>query len=126
MTNKARRVSNEDMARALRYTRGMVATAAHNLGISRQAIYNRLARSPGLAELIENERERITDFAETKLLDAMRAGDVPALRFYLSTQGRKRGYVMRTETDLTSDGQRIEFTLNIGQPPSERDEDTPE
>lgn len=124
MPNKARRVTDRQIAAALRYTRGMVATAAHNLGINRQTIYNRLASSPTLAEIITSERERMTDFAETKLLDAMRAGEVSAIKFYLATQGRSRGYVQRTETDLTSDGQRLSFTLNIGDAGPDADSDS--
>lgn len=108
----------------LKRSKGMVATAARNIGLSRTAFYNRIngRGGAGLREVLTEEREIMTDKAETKLYDAIEAGSETAIKFYLATQGRGRGYVQRTETALTSDGKRLEFTLNIGEPPpGERD-----
>ena len=112
-----RRLRDDQIAAALKYCRGMIATAAHNLGVNRSTIYDRVQKSEKLRAIIEDERERMTDFAESKLIDSIKNGSDSAIRYYLSTQGRNRGYVLRTETDLTSDGQRLDFTLNIGSAP---------
>lgn len=104
----------ESIEAELRKTKGMVAIAARQLGLTRQGLYFRINRSARLQQLLQEEREVVTDSAELKLYQAIMNGDMIAVKYYLSTQGRTRGYVIRTETDLTSDGQRLDFTLKIG------------
>ena len=44
-----------------------------------------------------DEAERSLDLSESKLLQAVNAGDGPMIRFHLATKGKNRGYAERRE-----------------------------
>lgn len=91
------RVPNERLAEELRASRGMVATAARNLGLSRACVNLRIHNSPALQEVLKDARELVTDRAESKLFEMIEAGEAWAVCFYLKTRGKDRGYVERQE-----------------------------
>lgn len=95
----------EDIATALRNTKGMVFVAAQNIGCSAQTIYNYARRYPDIVQkAIDEERGKATDVAEMALLKAIQKEKPWAVCFYLKTQGRNRGYVERSEQiQLTED-----------------------
>lgn len=86
-----------EVENALRNTKGMVSVAARSLGMTRQALYNRIHKSTALQELIADEREAMTDTAELALHRAIVGGEAWAICFYLKTMGKSRGYVERQE-----------------------------
>lgn len=90
-------------------SRGMITTIANRVGLTRVTVYKFLYREENqdLFELIEQERETLLDFAESKLVGAIDKGDVAAIKFYLSTQGKKRGYIQRVETDVKTHADQI-------------------
>lgn len=92
-----RTLTTTEVENALRNTKGMVSVAAKTLGITRQALYNRINKSTALQELIADEREAMTDTAELALHRAIVGGEAWAVCFYLKTQGKSRGYVERQE-----------------------------
>ena len=92
-----RTLTATEVENALRNTKGMVSVAAKSLGITRQALYNRINKSTALQELIADEREAMTDTAELALHRAIVGGEAWAVCFYLKTQGKSRGYVERQE-----------------------------
>ena len=59
--------------------------------------------------------ESSVDLAESKLIEAIKDGNLTAIIFFLKTQGKSRGYSERSEHDLTSDGEPFKFTINIGE-----------
>jgi predicted transcriptional regulator len=87
----------DEYAQALREAKGMVSIAARRLGVSRQAVNQRISKHPTLREARDDAREEMTDVAELRLYERIQAGEAWAVCFYLKTQGKERGYVERTE-----------------------------
>lgn len=94
MSNKH---SLDEVADALRRSKGMVSIAARRLGISRQAIQQRIQKSTTLQQVRDDAREEMKDTAEMRLYDKIEDGEAWAICFYLKTQAKDRGYVERTE-----------------------------
>jgi hypothetical protein len=58
------------------------------------------------------EKEGVLDLAEAKLIEAIKDGDLPAIKFYLTTQGKDRGYTERHQMEHTGkDGGEIIFKV---------------
>jgi hypothetical protein len=89
--------SSEEVAAALANAKGMISVAARMLGVSQEAVRQRIKRSPTLQQVISDAREATTDVAELRLYERIQAGEAWAVCFYLKTQAKDRGYVERTE-----------------------------
>ena len=85
------------MIAALKRAKGMVTVAASLLGCDRQAIYNAMAKYPEIEAARFAERDGLLDVAELKLAEAVQRGNLPAILFYLRTQGKSRGYWEKQE-----------------------------
>lgn len=108
-----RGVSEAQLEEALRKNAGNVMAAAVALGVSDQAIYQRLRNHPHLAEIKEDAKLRVTDMATANIMKRIQRDDWNATNLWLTTQA---GWVKRTE--LTGpDGQGLAppaITINIG------------
>lgn len=93
------RVSDEAMIVALKRTRGLVYLAAQGLQCDPATIHRRAQKRPKIRAVIEDERNRVIDFAEAKLIESVGRGEAWAVCFLLKTQGRKRGYNERWEME---------------------------
>lgn len=105
-----------DVAVALLKYDGHIAETARQLGRSRRVIETYIQRDPNLSELLEDIHETFLDDAEFKARSLARAGDGGVLKYMLSTLGKKRGYVTRTET-VARDAVTVQFFL----PPNGRE-----
>jgi hypothetical protein len=85
------------LKKELKKTHGIMAHAAKNLGVTRVAVFRYIERHPELKEELMQQRETIVDLAETKLIDKLEEGSDWAIKYTLSTLGKKRGFVERTE-----------------------------
>lgn len=92
-----RRYTDKQIIHAIVRSKGLVFLAAQQLGCMPSTIHHRAQKNPKMRECIENERGRILDFAEAKLLEAVNGGEAWAVCFLLKTQGKQRGYVERQE-----------------------------
>jgi hypothetical protein len=77
---------------ALRKSGGILAGAAKLLGVSRENVSYHVNTKPHLRAIVTEIREEVKDIAELGLLQAIRAGEEWAIKFYLSRQARDRGY----------------------------------
>jgi len=113
-----RKAKTEEIEAALTKTRGMISLAAQSLGISRMTIYRRIEAEPHLKELIDDARDQTTDIAELALFRAIQAGEPWAVKYYLDSFGRGRGYGEPRKIDVTSGGQPIarEITFRVVRP----------
>lgn len=86
---------------------GIISTIAVRCGVTRDTIYQFLKRYPKMKDLLEDESERILDLAENKLFSKINDGESWAIKYLLSTKGKKRGYIERSEHSGT-DGEKLE------------------
>lgn len=78
---------------------GVVAKAAERLGILRESLTKRIAKSPRLQAARDAGRERLVDAAETGLAISVEKREAWAITLALKTLGKSRGYVERQELD---------------------------
>ena len=103
------------MAQAVTEAGGTLTTAARKLGCARCTVHEYLQRYPALKDVLSEARESSVDLAESKLMEAIEAGNITAIIFFLKTRGKSRGYSERSEFGHTTDGEPVRFTLNIGE-----------
>lgn len=98
MAKYKHRYSKKEIEVALRAHAGLIASAAHELGCARSTLNLYIKdHYPSLQEVLEDCVETSLDFAEGKLLQEIKAGNMTAIIFYLKTKGKHRGYVERSE-----------------------------
>ena len=98
---------------ALTNAHGLVSVAAKGLHCAPKTVYEYLQRHPSLKDVLAAARETAIDHVESKLMEAINAGNLTAIIFFLKTQGKSRGYVERSEHDFTASGMPARFTIRI-------------
>lgn len=93
------RISNEAFAKAIKGSLGNVSFIARRLGCTRMTVWRRVNSSAELKELFDEENETMLDNAENELLSLMNPNvnedprsRLEALKFYLNSKGKVRGY----------------------------------
>lgn len=105
---------------AIKNSGGILAVAAQKLGISRGAasLYVNKPGNEDLIQLLKEEKEQMMDMAENKLFKLIEQGDFQAIKFYLVSQAKARGYVDKVENNFI-DQKKVEnnqFKLEIIKP----------
>lgn len=80
---------------------GLVTAVAKNMGCTRQALANWLRLNPEFLKYLDEERSKVLDVAENQLINQLTKGEPWAIKFFLMTQGKKRGYTERQEIEVT-------------------------
>jgi hypothetical protein len=93
------KVTNQQVIDALERSAGILSAAAELLPVSRQAIQDRINRYPSLAVAQMEIKEKNIDFAESKLMQGIKSGNMTAIIFYLKTMGKDRGYMERQQVE---------------------------
>ena len=88
----------EEIEKALSVSHGLKGPAAQSLGVTWQAVQNRIKKSERLQKHIKQVREDSLDYVEGKLFENIGEGNTSSIIFYLKCQGKGRGYVERVET----------------------------
>jgi len=91
----------EQVIAALKAHNGMVYLAAEALHCTPQTIYNYARRYVSVQEAIDGSRGKVLDMAEQALYSAILNREAWAVAFALRTIGRHRGYVERSEQEIT-------------------------
>ena len=115
------RYTTGEVIDALEDARGVKAHAARILKCERHTVDNYIDRHPTVARAYQNLRETMVDMAEHRLMLRLNAGDWAAVKYVLSTLGRRRGYV--TGHDVTSDDKPIAGGFAIIEVPMDDDDD---
>lgn len=84
---------------ALEKSGGNQAAAARALDCSRNTIRNRINSSDKVKKAYDEVNEANLDRAENELMELVKEGDFKAIKFYLRTKGRTRGYGDKMELD---------------------------
>ena len=111
--NKSRHIKKEAMLQALENSLGVVTVACKQSGTPRSTYYKWLKEDEQFAKDVKEIENIALDFAESQLHTQMKDGSTPATIFYLKTKGKKRGYIERSELDLTSADEPIKINVNI-------------
>ena len=117
--HRPQRFTEEQVAQAVMEAGGILTTAARRLGCASCTVYEYLERFPALKGVLGEARESSVDLAESKLMEAINAGNLTAIIFFLKTQGKSRGYSERSEHDFTASGMPSRFTIRINEPRDE-------
>ncbi len=96
-------ISAEQAVEEIKGSGGYVTVVAGRLNVSRQHVYTLIKKYKTVADAIQDEREKQKDYAEGKLQEQIKAGNMTAIIFYLKTQAKARGYVERVETDQSGE-----------------------
>ena len=82
-------------------TLGNVSKTCDILGINRSTFYEYYNNDIDFKGKVDDIKNIALDFVEDKLIGKIKEGDIVAILFYLKTQGKKRGYIERQETEIT-------------------------
>lgn len=89
------------MLKALESTLGIVKQAADMVGIHRTTHYLWMSEDPDYKSAVADINELMLDFLESKAVKLVNDGDTAMTIFMLKCRAKKRGYVERTETELS-------------------------
>lgn len=114
--------SDDQIIDALQKTEGNISAAARALGASRVTIHKRINDSEEVKREYDSVNEASLDEAENELMALVKSGDFRAIKFYLRTKGRTRGY--GDQLDVTTGGETIQGSTIVvnaqGKEPDEK------
>lgn len=102
----------DDLKKRIEDKKGNIAAVARSLGVSRGTVYNWIDASAGCRQALDDARETMLDNAESILYEKVLQGSTPELLFFLKTQGKRRGYVERSEV-TGAEGEAIETKASV-------------
>lgn len=88
-----RQHSEVEILLALQKARGFRSIAAQILEMTPRALNKRIAETPNLIAAMQDIEHYWLDHTEIKLFEAIDAGNVEAIKFYLKCKGKKRGWL---------------------------------
>ena len=109
------RYTAAEVCEACEGTGGIKIKVANKLGCSRMTVDRYIQRYPTVREALRQADETLTDEAEDQSGQLIRERYWPAIRYRLSTKGKDRGYVERTEQEIRGDPDapiRMEYVNN--------------
>ena len=92
---------------------GVVTTACKQAGIGRTIFYEWLKKDEKFKKDVEELSNVALDFAESQLHKQIGDGNSSATIFYLKTKGKRRGYIERSELDISSGNEPIQINVKI-------------
>ncbi len=96
-------VAKKLVLEALEKSLGIVTTACKKVGIGRTQYYQWLKDDEEFKSAVDDIQNIALDFAESKLHEQIGDNNTSATIFYLKTKGKKRGYVERSDINVSSD-----------------------
>ena len=111
--DKSSHIKKEAMLKALENSLGVVTVACKQSDTPRSTYYKWLKEDEEFAKSVKEIENIALDFAESQLHSQMKDGNTSATIFYLKTKGKKRGYIERSELDLSSGDEPIKINVNI-------------
>ena len=82
---------------AVKGSGAIMSVVADRLGVSWFSARNYINHYPAAVEAFEHEENKSIDFAQSKLLEKVREGDLNAIEFYLTKKGRRKGWGSEAE-----------------------------
>jgi len=99
------KINLKNWEKAIYNTRGIITTIARNLDVDRGTVYKFLKKNKKARELLEEEKEKVYDVAESVLFQRLAEKDLSAVKLLLlnNKRGRARGYGESREVNMTGD-----------------------
>lgn len=97
MSRQSDRYSRKEVLDAIRGSGGIVSRVADLLGCDWHTARAYIDKWGSTKQAMEAEGERVTDVAENKLINSVNDGEQWAVKFWLTTKGKKRGFNERVE-----------------------------
>jgi len=91
---------------------GIISTIAKRIGCDWHTAKKYIVNYPTIQQAYQDECETVTDLAEAKLIEAIQGSDLSAIKYYLSTKGKHRGYVERQEVTGADGGKLLVEYVN--------------
>lgn len=105
MNSGSTKIKKEKFIEALNGSFGNISYVARKLGVSRLTVYKYIERWRKDVDIIlHDEREKMVDLAESKLLSLVNGNDFNAIRMVLERMGVSRGWGAKGEINLHADG----------------------
>lgn len=82
---------------AIKESKGLLTLAAVKAGVKYWTIWKYSKDFPDVRQAVDEAKESILDFAEGKLYEQIKGGNIAAIIFFLKTKGKGRGYIERSE-----------------------------
>ena len=111
--DKSRHIKKESMIKALEASLGVVTIACKKTDIPRSTFYKWLNEDKEFAKQVRDIENIALDFVESKLHNQIEKNNTTATIFYLKTKGKKRGYIEKSELDITSGDEPIKINIKI-------------
>lgn len=86
----------------LEFNAGNISDACMSANIARSTFYNWYNADIDFKTEVENIREGVIDFVESKLMNAIKDDNITAIIFFLKTRAKHRGYSERSEFNVRS------------------------
>ena len=102
--DKSRHIKKETLLKALEQALGVVTVACKKADIPRSTYYKWLKDDEDFKKQVKDIENVALDFAESQLHQQISDNSTAATIFYLKTKGKNRGYIEKSELDLTSGG----------------------
>jgi hypothetical protein len=93
----AQKYKAQQVADAIKETRGFITYTARYLGCDRTTVYRYIDKYEICKQAVEDARGGFLDMAELTLYNKIKDGDITATIFALKTLGKSRGYSERHE-----------------------------
>jgi carbamoylphosphate synthase small subunit len=78
-----------------------ISEACKAVEISRPTYYDWLYSDEEFKAAIEEAQEKLIDFTESKLVENIQSNDTRAIIFMLKTKGKNRGYIEKSQTEIS-------------------------
>ena len=111
--DESRHIKKETILKALEKSLGVVTVACKSADVPRSTYYKWLKEDEEFAKEVKDIENIALDFGESQLHKQIGDGNTSATIFFLKTKGKKRGYIERSELDLTSGDEPIKINVNI-------------
>ena len=97
------KLSKKKIRDAIPTSMGIYAVIARKCDVSRAAItfFLQKEKNKDIVQEIKEEREKLIDIGEEKLMELINSGNFNAIKLLLTTKGKDRGYIEKQEIDST-------------------------
>lgn len=104
--------TTEQFIKAIPGTGGIITAIAKKVGCDWYTAKKYITQYATVEAAYNAERETVKDQVETALIAEAKSGESWAVKYYLSTQAKDRGYSEKQEIDLVSGGEALGSVLD--------------